>query len=134
MLKRAEKEIPRIRGGISLATRKELKQKYKEMKTPMGVFMIKNNINGKAFVDVSSDIKSILNRHSFQLKMGVHRIKEMQKDWKEYGEEAFEFKVLEYLEYDEKDEAKDYSEELEIMKMIWMEKLNEKGPIQLYKK
>ncbi len=114
--------------------KKEMKQRYKEMKTPMGVFIIKNNMNGKAFIDVSKDTKSILNRDRFVLKMGMHRIKELQQDWKEYGEEAFVFDVLEYLPYDEKEEKKDYSEELEIMKMLWLEKLMENEGIELYKK
>lgn len=114
--------------------RKELKQKYMEMKPPMGAYIIKNNINGKALMGVSKDIKSTFNSYRFQLKMGSHMKKELQKDWKEYGEKAFDFEVLEYLEYDKKGEKTDYSEELEIMKMIWMEKLNQNESIHLYKK
>lgn len=114
--------------------RKELKQKYMQMKPPMGAYIIKNSINGKALMGVSKDIKSTFNSYRFQLKMGSHMKKELQKDWKEYGEEAFDFEVLEYLEYDKKGEKTDYSEELEIMKMIWMEKLNQNESIHLYKK
>lgn len=117
-----------------MGTKKELKQKYKEMKTPMGVFIIKNNMNGKAFIGVSKDTKSILNRDKFQLKMGAHRIKELQSDWREYGEEAFTFEVIEDLPYDEKEEKLDYTEELEIMKMLWIEKLIQDGSVQLYEK
>ncbi|MFZ5969871.1 MAG: GIY-YIG nuclease family protein [Bacillota bacterium] len=117
-----------------METRKELKQKYKEMKTPMGAVIIKNTINNKAFIDVSTDIKSIINRHRFQLTMGVHRIKELQRDWREYGEEAFVFEVLESLEYDEKEEKTDYTEELTILKMIWIEKLSKNDSMQLYEK
>ena len=57
----------------------------------------------------------------------------MQRDWKQYGEEAFEFKVLEYLKYDEKDDKSDYGEELEILKMMWLEKLNVGKETYLYK-
>lgn len=115
-------------------SQKELKQKYREMKPPMGAYIIKNNVNGKVFMNVSKDIKSTFNSYRFQLKMGSLPKKELQRDWKEYGEEAFIFEVLEYLEYDKKGEKTDYSEELEIMKMIWMEKLIENGTIYLYKK
>ncbi len=114
-------------------TKKELKQKYKEMKPPMGVFIIKNNINGKTFVGVDKDTKSIINRFKFQLQWGGHPIKELQQDWKKFGEDAFTIKVLELLEYDEKEEKTDYSEELEILKMIWLEKLNPDGKLKLYK-
>lgn len=113
-------------------TRKELKLKYKEMKTPMGAIIIKNNINGKVFIDVSKDTKSIINRHRFQLKSGIHKIKELQMDWNGYGEEAFSIEVLEELKYDEKEEKADYTEELEIMKMIWTERLEEDKSVQFY--
>lgn len=115
-------------------TNKELKLKYKEMKPPMGAVIIKNNANGKVFIDVNKDIKSIINRHRFQLKTGMHRIKELQQDWNEYGEEAFSFEVLEELKYDEKEEKADYTEELEIMKMIWTERLKKDESVQFYKK
>lgn len=117
-----------------MKSKKELKQQYKEMKTPMGAFMIKNNSNGKAFIDISTDTKSILNRYRFQLEMGGHRLKELQNDWNEYGTEAFTFEVLEELPYDKKEEKTDYSEELEILKMMWLEKIKEKGVTSLYEK
>ncbi len=113
---------------------KELKQKYLEMKPPMGAYIIKNNMNERALMNVSKDIKSTFNSHEFQLKMESHMVKEMQRDWKKYGEEAFSFEVLQYLEYDEKGEKTDYTEELEIMKIIWLEKLNEDESTELYKR
>lgn len=114
--------------------KKKLKMEYKEMKTPMGAIIIRNNVNGKAFIDVSRDTKSIINRHRFQLKTGLHNIKELQKDWNELGEDAFTIEVLEELKYDEKEENKDYSEELEIMKMLWQERLKEDKTVKLYEK
>jgi len=112
--------------------KKKLKQQYKEMKPSMGVFIIKNNVNGKAFLGVSNDTKSIINRHRFQLQWGGHPIKELQQDWEKYGEDAFTIEVLEYLEYDKKEEKVDYSEELEILKIMWIDKLNEDDKLQLY--
>lgn len=112
--------------------KKELKQKYKDMKTPMGVFIIKNSENNKAFVDISLDTKSILNRHKFQLKMNMHMVKELQNDWNKYGEDKFTFEVLESLSYEESEEKIDYNEELEIIKMIWIEKLTKEGNTILY--
>jgi len=112
--------------------RQQLKQMYKEMKPPMGAFMIKNTQNSKAFMDVSKDLKSSFNRHCFQLKAGAHPVKELQKEWNQFGQQAFVFEVLEQLEYDEKIEKDDYSEELEIMKMIWLEKLGKEKSIRLY--
>lgn len=104
------------------------------MKLPMGVYIVRNLKNNRVFVDVSKDTKSTFNRLRFQLKAGCHRIKALQKDWMEYGEEGFAIEVLEYLEYDEKDEKNDYSEELEILKLIWLDKLNQEGPLEYYEK
>lgn len=53
------------------------------MKNPMGAIIIRNNRNRKVFIDVSKDTKSIINRHRFQLKSGMHMIKELQREW--YG-------------------------------------------------
>ncbi len=116
-----------------METKKELKQKYKEMKKPMGIFIIKNNVNGKIFINGVTDVISTLNRHRFELKLGSHKIKELQKDWKEYGEGSFTLEVLEQLAYDKDEEKTDYHIELEILKMIWLEKLNENGRLQVYK-
>lgn len=115
-----------------MTTKKELKQQYKEMKTPMGVFMVRNNENGKAYIGVSKDTTNIINRFRFQLKLGSHMVREMQKDWKEYGESSFSFEVLENLRYDDKDPHKDYTEDLEILKMIWLEKLDQLNITGLY--
>lgn len=116
-------EVRKVRD--SKVKKKEMKQKYLEMKFPMGAFIIRNKVNGKVFVNVSHDIKSTFNSYKFQLRMGSLRVRELQKEWKKYGEEVFEFKVLEYLEHDKKEDKKDYSEELEIMKIVWLEKLSE---------
>mgnify|MGYP002383887052 CR=1 FL=1 len=47
-------------------TQKELKEKYKQMKFPMGVFQIRNTVNGKIFVDSSTNLPAIWNRHKTQ--------------------------------------------------------------------
>lgn len=128
-------EIEKLkRKRSNMDKKKKLKMEYKEMKTPMGAIIIKNSINGKVFLDVSKDTKSKINRHRFQLKSGLHNIKELQKDWNELGEDAFSIEVLEELKYDEKEENKDYTEELEIMKVIWQERLKEDKTVKLYEK
>jgi len=114
-----------------MATKKELKERYKEMKTPMGVIIIRNKVNGKVFLDVTTDTRSLINRYKFQLQMGVHRIKSLQREWREYGENSFDFKVLQELEYDENNQKEDYSEELEIMKLIWSERLSKDKQLEL---
>ncbi len=41
-----------------MKTKKELKEEYKQMKIPMGVFQIKNISNNKVLIDNSIDMES----------------------------------------------------------------------------
>lgn len=78
--------------------KKQIRNAYKEKTFPAGVFAIVNTLNGKMFMDVSFDIPSSENRHGFELKMGTHRNRELQADWKKNGACTFKFKVLASLE------------------------------------
>ncbi|AGA56644.1 hypothetical protein Theco_0423 [Thermobacillus composti KWC4] len=103
--------------------RKELIEQYKQMKPDMGIFRVRLKDGVKCFLETSQNLKGKMNSVRFQLEMGSHPNKELQRDWKEYGPDRFEFEVLELLPYS-KDESKiDYSEELEILRHIWEEKL-----------
>ncbi|WDV44289.1 GIY-YIG nuclease family protein [Clostridiaceae bacterium M8S5] len=111
--------------------KKIMVRKFLDTKTPMGIYAIENLVNGKVYINAHTDVKSTLNSYKFRLKMNSLRIKELQREWNEYGEEAFEFKVLEYLKYDKKDEDRDYSDDLDILKTVWLERLSREG-VQLY--
>ena len=106
-----------------MKTRKELKEQYKQMKTPMGVFQIKNIHNKKVLVDYSTDFNSKWNRHTMQLKFGNHKNKGLQKDWNEHGEDNFVFEVLSELK--RKDEENiDYNKELNVLQDMILEELS----------
>lgn len=107
--------------------RKELKEIYKNMKPDMGIFIIKSKIEDKCYIETSQDLKGVINSTKFKLGLGIHPNKELQASWKENGEAGFTIDILDKLEYD-KDETKvDYSEELNILKLIWEEKLLKQG-------
>lgn len=113
--------------------RKELVEQYKQMKPDMGIFWIRSKVNDKCFLETSQNLKAMLNRITFQLNAGSHPNQELQKEWIENGEEAFNIEVLELLKYD-KDESKiDYTEELAILKLVWEEKLHKEN-VQYYAK
>ncbi|MBN1349213.1 GIY-YIG nuclease family protein [candidate division KSB1 bacterium] len=109
--------------------KKEAIKNYKQTIQPMGIYQIKNNRNGKLFIGSAKNLSGKLNSHRFQLKNGLHPIKDMQKEFNEVGEEGFSFEILDYLK--PKDDLKrDYTEELKLLEDMWMEKLqpfNEKG-------
>jgi hypothetical protein len=109
--------------------KKELKNKYIETIQPMGIYQIKNNINGKIFIGRGKNIQGTINRNMFQLKSGLHANKDMQKDFNDVGEACFTYEVLDYLKPKE-DNNYDYTEELKILESMWLEKLkpyNENG-------
>lgn len=105
-----------------MKTRKELKEEYKQRKTQMGVFEIRNTVNNKVFIDSSTDVNAKWNRHQLQLKMGMHVNTALQNDWNTQGAQDFEFNVLSEIKH--QDEGKpDYNKELELLEELVREEL-----------
>jgi frataxin-like iron-binding protein CyaY len=102
------------RNKNDMKTRKELKEEYKQMKFKMGVFQIKNNINGKIFIGSSLDLKAIWYAQKLQLDMGMHQNSELQKDWKEFGSENFSYEILDEINQTE-DKPIDYKKEIKTL-------------------
>ncbi len=109
-----------------MKTKKELKEEYKQMKFPMGVFQIRNTVNGKIFVDSSTNMNAKWNRNRLQLSVGNHPNKELQNDWNEFGEEAFQFEVLEELKHNDK-KTMDYNKEVALLEEMIIEELQPFG-------
>ena len=89
---------------------KERKDEYKMKKFRIGVFQIRNTINGKVFVDSSPNLDAIWNRHKMELNFGGHRNVVLQQEWKEFGEENFRFEILSEIAQKD-DEKTDYAKE-----------------------
>lgn len=104
--------------------RKELIEEYKRMKTYMGVIQITNRINGKIFVNSYPDLKNKWLVLQGQLEIGRFVNAELQRDWEEFGAEAFAY---EELERKEADEVTDMRWELKQMLKPWLVKLQPYG-------
>tara|TARA_B100000497_G_C7688947_1_gene418286 strand:+ start:1771 stop:2112 length:342 start_codon:yes stop_codon:yes gene_type:complete len=104
-------------------TKKELKETYKQMKPPMGVFQIKNRLNNKILVDSSTNMESKWNRHKTELRFGNHRNKQLQEDWNNIGEANFEYKVISELKVND-GRNPNYPKELKVLKGMVVEELN----------
>lgn len=63
----------------------------------MGVYKITNIDNGKVYVGSSKNLKNRLNRHLWYLKKNTHSNSHLQRAWNKYGEDKFEFSVLEFV-------------------------------------
>jgi len=103
--------------------RAELKKAYKETHKPMGVYQIRNDVNGKVFVGVSLNLPGILNRHRFELNMGNHQNKVLQTEWREFGESHFTFDILDELKPRNEEVPHNYREELAVLEALWLDKL-----------
>ncbi len=106
--------------------RKEMIREFKNTPLPMGIFQIINKVNGKMLIGSSVNLPAILNRYKAQLKMGSHCNNVLQKEWKQFGQENFEFNELEVLEPAD-NPAYDPSEDLRVLEQLWIEKLSPFG-------
>jgi len=106
--------------------RKELIDKYKQTVQPMGIFQIRNTVNGKLFLGSAKDLRGIINSNGFQLRNGLHRNQELQKDFNEIGEAGFVFEVVDSLRPGE-GVNHDYTAELKTLEALWLEKLQPYG-------
>ncbi|GIQ71339.1 hypothetical protein XYCOK13_41630 [Xylanibacillus composti] len=113
--------------------RKEMAKAYVQTHRPMGVYQLLNKTNGKRLIGSSMNLDGAYNGLRFQLNMGSYYInKELQDDWKKYGEENFSFEVLqtlkpqeEFLQSDE--ELVKYKKELEELEQLMLEELQPYG-------
>lgn len=107
--------------------KKELQQQYKQMKPDMGIFVVRNKQTGKSHLVTSQNLKGKMNSVRFQLNFGNYPKRELQRDWTTLGEDRFEMEILEKLKYDKDESKTDYSEELDILQMMWEEKMAKEG-------
>ena len=110
---------------------KELKQAYRQTPRPAGVMVIRCKANGKVLFFSSLNLHGVLDRHKFQLNLGGHYNKELQKDWNTYGRENFTFEILEQLEAKD-DPTYDYSDDLAVLEELWLEELQPYDPERGY--
>ena len=102
-------------------TRKELIAEYKNSKPRIGVFQIRNTANGKVFIEGSTNLDKIWNRHHTELRFGGHRNKALQQDWNQYGEEQFVFEILSEIAQPEDGQPFDAAKEVRALEKMFLE-------------
>lgn len=105
--------------------RQELNQMYKEIKIEAGVYQIRNTKNGKVFIAGTNNLKT-MNGKRFELQMGTSYNKTLQREWNEYGEDAFVFEVLETIE-PKQDPFYDLKDAVSKREAYWIEQLEPFG-------
>lgn len=108
------------------SVRSMIKRMYKQNCPEMGVYQIRNTVNGRIYVGSSTNLEGIRNSKLFQMRMGkVVFSRELQKDLDEFGAGSFEFSVLEVLDRTAAGENNDRS--LAALYLHWLEKLQPFG-------
>ncbi|MCZ8536829.1 DUF2087 domain-containing protein [Paenisporosarcina quisquiliarum] len=103
--------------GMDADRKKELKQQVKDEKTIAGVYCVTNKENGKMYIASTLNLKR-QNGLKFELNGGTLMNKDLQRDWELFGEDAFQFEVLESIETEGKS-ARQLKEELTEAKENW---------------
>lgn len=67
----------------------------------VGIYMIKNLINGKKYYGSSKNIEKRWKNHLNKLIKNKHENCKLQRAWNKYGQEHFEFKVIELTSIEE---------------------------------
>jgi len=112
-----------------MKTNKELKEEYKQMKFKIGVFQIRNKVNGKIYIDSSVNLDAYWNRNRAQLNFGNHQNTVLQNEWNTFGEENFVYEILSEINHKD-DEQIDYAKEAGQLAALYIEELkpfDEKG-------
>jgi len=93
----------------------------------MGVFQIRNKVNGKILLGASSHPENKMEWIKKDLNQGKYYLRSLQEDWRQYGEKNFAFEVIDRLEPIEGQSMADAALELEVMLELWLEKLQPYG-------
>ena len=88
----------------------------------MGVFQIRNTVNGKIFIESTSNLDKIWNRHLLQLTFGNHPNAGLQSDWKEFGEQSFVYEILAELPQEMRTRI-DQNKELKLLEQLYIDDL-----------
>ena len=105
------------------SSRKAAIQAYKEQKPQRGIFAVRCQTTGSAWVDSAPDLRAAENRIWFLLQHGDHFMeKTILTEFAAHGRDAFTFEVLEKL--DEDIAAMSVRDALRDRKNHWAEQLN----------
>lgn len=78
--------------------RKAALRAYKERKVRPGIYGVRHLLTGRAWADSSLDLDTAKNGLWLRLNQGRHLDRRLQEAWNRFGEEAFEYVLLEVIE------------------------------------
>jgi hypothetical protein len=109
-----------------LVDQKEAKRRFRQIVVSMGIYRIRNRVDGKAFIGIGRSFPGKLNSEKFQLDNGLHPNKRLQEDYTRVGGEHFVFEILDELNPAPEATA-DIAGDLATLEGMWLEKLQPYG-------
>jgi hypothetical protein len=106
--------------------RKALIRRYKETRRPMGVYRVRNTLDGRSFIGSAVDLPAMLNSNRAQLRLGMHSNRRLQQDWNALGPDAFAFEVLDTLTPPDRPDY-DPTDDLRVLEALWLDRLSPYG-------
>jgi len=85
---------------MTTRSRKEALADYKRQAPSQGVYAVRCTASERVWVGASPNLHAARNREWFLLRHGDHRDRPLQDAWREFGEDAFAFEVLDTLDED----------------------------------
>jgi hypothetical protein len=110
--------------------RAQLKAAYREIPVFYGVIKLTNTANDKAFIASYPNLKNKELVLRAQLDDGRHPNGALQADWREYGNDAFVYEVLEQKDASQVNDARYAAKHLEEQ---WIERLRSSGNATYHK-
>ena len=79
-----------------------------KLKNKSGIYIITNIVNGNRYIGSSNDLYERLYNHLRDLKNNNHHNIYLQNSWNKYGDENFEYGILEYCKEDKRLESEKF--------------------------
>ena len=68
------------------------------------IYQIRNKVNNKIYIGSTNNLERRWENHIYQLKNNIHHSIKLQKAWNKYGEDNFEFSIIEEFNSDNEDD------------------------------
>jgi group I intron endonuclease len=115
-----------------MLNKKQISKDYKQQKQPAGIYVVHNKIDNKMYIGTSKNLSAVIRRFQFTLTMGSFPYQDLIDDYKKFGKDNFEIKILDELELKNETE-KEITTELNELEELWVEKLKGDG-VSFYNK
>ena len=112
--------------------KKQITRDYKQQMQPAGIYAVHNIADNKMYIGVSKNLPAVVRRFEFTLQMESFPYQDLIYDYKKFGKDNFEIKILDELELKNETE-KEIDAELISLEELWIEKLKSEG-VSFYNK